>query len=504
MTKKAKQTPNREIANKADCNLSKRRRWLFRSLAMLLGLLPFLIVEFVLALANLPSTPASDDPLVDLHQLKPLFVRSADGEAWEIPASRFNFFRPEAFPVEKAQNDIRIFVLGGSTVQGRPYSTETAFSTWLELALNAVDDSKRWQVINCGGISYASYRLAPMLDEVLQLQPDLIILYTGHNEFLEERTYKSIKQLPPFAARSAHVLGELRTVQLLRNVLFKQSGMEASRWVAKSEVETRLDIAGGLADFTRNEQWRSDVIQHFEMTLNRMLHRCGQAGIPTIVCDPAADIKDTPPFKIENSPKLSSREIDRIEQWWSVASRAESNVDDRLTNCMRILQIDPHHAGAAFVQGRLLFEQGRFNEAEKWLREAKDWDVCPLRAPTEIQLTAKSLAAEHEVPWLATSDLLDALVKSGIAGNTIFVDHVHPTIATHQKIALWLLELIVTVGIASPVDNADQRVKVVFDQHLRGLGEAYFLRGKQRLEGLRQWAAGRAGELSLDSAANGN
>ena len=44
-------------------------------------------------------------------------------------------------------------------------------------------------MINCGGVSYASYRLGPILDEVLGYEPDLIMLYTGHNEFLEARTY---------------------------------------------------------------------------------------------------------------------------------------------------------------------------------------------------------------------------------------------------------------------------------------------------------------------------
>ena len=92
----------------------------------------------------------------------------------------------------KSRDEFRIFCLGGSTVQGRPYANETSFTTWLELSLQAADPRRQWQVVNCGGVSYASYRLLPIMKETLQYEPDLYIIYTGQNEFLEERTYGEI------------------------------------------------------------------------------------------------------------------------------------------------------------------------------------------------------------------------------------------------------------------------------------------------------------------------
>ena len=96
-------------------------------------------------------------------------------------------FRPDGFARENGPKEFRIFCLGGSTVQGSPFAIETAFSTWLELSLQAAEPKRQWDVVNCGGVSYASYRLVPILEEVLGYEPDLIILYTGHNEFLEDR-----------------------------------------------------------------------------------------------------------------------------------------------------------------------------------------------------------------------------------------------------------------------------------------------------------------------------
>ena len=60
----------------------------------------------------------------------------------------------------------------------------------------AADPSRRWEVINAGGISYASYREAKLVEEIARYQPDLVLVYSGHNEFLEERTYRKAAAIP--------------------------------------------------------------------------------------------------------------------------------------------------------------------------------------------------------------------------------------------------------------------------------------------------------------------
>ncbi len=64
--------------------------------------------------------------------------------------------------------------LGGSTVQGHPFSVETSFTTWLELSLKAADPSRHWRVVNCAGVSYATYREAIVVKELLGYKPDLL------------------------------------------------------------------------------------------------------------------------------------------------------------------------------------------------------------------------------------------------------------------------------------------------------------------------------------------
>ena len=164
----------------------RARRWSLRLAAIGLGVLPFLLGELLCIACGWGRTADYDDPFVGFQSVHPLFVLNDDGDRYEIPPSRYRFFAPDSFPETKSPDEFRVFCLGGSTVQGHPYSLETSFTSFLEIALHEADPARRWRVVNCGGISYASYRLLPILHECLQHDPDLIILCTGHNEFLED------------------------------------------------------------------------------------------------------------------------------------------------------------------------------------------------------------------------------------------------------------------------------------------------------------------------------
>ena len=176
-------------------------------------------------------------------------------------------------------------------MQGRPFAIETSFTTWLELSLPAADPSRHWEVINCGGISYASYRLVPILREVLGYDPDLVVLYTGHNEFLEERTYGHIKRLPAPLAYAIHAASRLRSFTLLRERLLDRDvdwagSTSGVRPILSEEVEALLDYQGGLEAYQRDPSWRRGVIEHFYFNLRRMVHMCRYAAVPLWLVDP--------------------------------------------------------------------------------------------------------------------------------------------------------------------------------------------------------------------------
>ena len=168
--------------------------------------------------------------------------------------------------------------------------------------------------------------------------------------------------------------------------------------------------------------------------------------------------------------------------------------------------MDPLDAGAHYVAGRLFYEQGNVEEAQEHLILAKDFDVCPLRATTAIEQSVVQIAMQENIPIIPTPDLFDQRdihgnrLPDGIVDPEFFVDHLHPSIRGHQVLGKAIADNMIQNGLFSglprPQDAllAEQRFEALALQHLAGLGEAYYVRGRQRLEGLRRWAAGRVGQ----------
>ncbi len=186
---------------------------------IMLSLVPFVVVEGLVRVFASPPAVVDVNPIKSLEHLRPLFELDDATDRYKIPDWRLTFFCRQSFSRIKSPGTRRVFVLGGSTVQGRPFATETAFSTWLKLRLEAADPDARFEVVNCGGVSYASYRVAKIMEEVIAYQPDAIVIYTGHNEFLEDRTYAAVRELGPVRRAITRVTSAWATAQWIRGKL---------------------------------------------------------------------------------------------------------------------------------------------------------------------------------------------------------------------------------------------------------------------------------------------
>ncbi|MFK8113528.1 MAG: hypothetical protein AB8B91_15085 [Rubripirellula sp.] len=486
--------------NQAQPSITTARRWRLRVMTVLLAMLPFLLIEIGLrVLAPAAADQAIVDPTLDLQNLQPLFERNQTGGRWEIPASRSNFFQPDSFLIEKPPNSRRIFVLGGSTVQGRPYSIETSFSSWLKLRLQAASPDASLEVVNCGGVSYASYRVAKILEEVLQHQPDAIVIYTGHNEFLEDREYADVRAMEEYQRQLAGAASKIRMVTWIKSRF--ESEQELPSNIMTGEVDARLDHAGGLKRYVRDDDWRAAVESHFASTLQQMIRMTQAADVPLILCAPCSDLVNTPPFKSELPPVWSLSQRTDFEAAWATVISDAAKESEREAACEECLRLDSKHAGANYAAGIRRYQSGDALQAKQLLVAARDQDVCPLRATTPIVNAVIRLAEQHQVPLVRITRHLDQTnhdqqrIPDGIADPQFFVDHVHPTVAGHQEIAALVVAQMTQLEWFETMTGADERYRQLVQEHLSVLGEDYFARGEQRLQGLRRWAAGRAGEL---------
>ena len=478
-----------------------KRKWrhpyLIRIIAILVGLLPLVMTEGLLAIFDLPQRPAAIDPYVDLHHLRPLFAREPGSGKLSIGPERLHLFRPASFEAVKPAGTFRIFVLGGSTTQGEPYSTETAFPEWLRLELQARCAEPRFEVINCGGLSYASYRVLAILREVLEYAPDLIVIYTGHNEFLERRTYENWM---PTSAKSNAVawLTQFRTVQMARTLIAKPAMRAAAptRTELAAEVDALLDYSGGLADYVRDDPWRAPVVDHFRWNVEQMIEACQLRRVPLLLVRPVSNLVDCPPFKFEVSSELSDLEQADFLQRWELLCANRRSRSDSLAEVDRLLAIDSGHAGLLYLKGRILADDGDWEAAKQYFVAARDADVCPLRAITPIEEAVAELADRFGVPLIDAEKLICEHSEHQLTSSQWLIDHVHPTIEGHQLIGEAMAELCVNEGWVTVTQGDWEAARtVLYDAHLRELGEAYFHRGKQRLEGLMLWTQGRAKKM---------
>ncbi|MBC8870244.1 MAG: tetratricopeptide repeat protein [Planctomycetes bacterium] len=440
--------------------LSWRKKALFTIVTLLVF---FVLAELLLALLGVDPARHRSDPFVGFEPGVPLFVR--EGERYTTNPLKQSFFNQQSFPARKSSKAYRIFCLGGSTTYGHPYDHRAYFGTWLEAMLEEVAPDRQWEIVNCGGISYASYRLALQMEELSQYEPDLFVIYTGHNEFLEERTYHKIRDQHPAVRRALRIASLSRIFGLLRSVVHRRTPPSQR---LPSEVATRLEVVG-LDAYHRDDAWQRGVIEHFRDSLQRATRTAHEAGARVILVQPAANLTDFTPFKSEHS-QLDEGDLD---QWKSLITEGRQAVaDGDPERAVQLLseaeEIDARHAYGLWLLADALLAAGRKEEAVAYFVRAKDEDVCPLRAPSEIREILDDVAKDHRLDVLDFPQLLER--KYGLVpsrGLECFLDHVHPNLRSHGDLGRALCHRLHAMGVLTSLRDSPELFEKI-ERRVRG------------------------------------
>ena len=414
-------------------------------------------MELILAALGVNPITYNEDPFVGFTSRSPLFekVEAPDGTSiFATAPKKLQWFNPQAFPAEKAKGDYRIFCVGGSTTYGRPYNDVTSFAGWLRTYLQAADSSHPWEVINAGGISYASYRVASLMEELIEYQPDLFIIYCGQNEFLERRTYSQLMATPSAVRETGAIVARSRIYASVRTMLGRGGGAQSSSATNKlpEEVDAILDGSIGPDDYIRDDEQRTQTIEHFRFNLERMIGIARSVGARVIMVNPAVNERNMSPFKNQHSEGLKPEDVARWQELMTQGTTQQESgeFEEALKSLDQAIAIDPHYAQAHFVRGEILYALKRYPEAKQAFQLAIDEDVCPLRMLPEMQTVVKEVAAQFEVPLVDFQELLETKTETGITGEEWILDHVHPTIDGYRELAVSLLTELESQGIVKP------------------------------------------------------
>ena len=486
------------------------RVWIFRLSSVALGLSVFAALELICIGAGWGESQIGDDPLVGFGSIHPLFELTADGQEFHTSPARRGYFKEESFAAQKPADEFRIFVFGGSTVQGNPYSIETSFPAYLQIALEQADPSHTWKVVNCGGVSYASYRLVPVMRECLGYGPDMFVFCGGHNQFLEQISFEDVRQSAAVTGSVLATVSRMRTYRMLWQAI-KGGGDSASlaadldnatRVTLPGEVDAALDHDGGLAQYHRDDRRAASITRLFVENLREMSAISREGGVPLLFILPPSNLSDCPPFKSEYSASTSIAGQQEVAALLHQAHRlVASDVSTAISLLRRASEIDPRYALTWYELGKLQQAALDFDGAAVAFGHARDEDVCPLRITSPLESALIDVALAESIPLIDAHALLAQRCPHNLVGDAVLVDHVHPSFRSHEDIAIAIADWMLTSRYASE-RNPSWKVEMAYEcrRRLQALDDLYFLKGQRALRSLKLWAAGRAAETPIEPA----
>lgn len=314
------------------------------------------------------------------------------------------------FERHKQPGTFRIFVLGESTSQGFPYGATEAFPFQLEQMLTRA--GIRCEVINLSMSAITSYVGLDMAREVAELDPDLVLLYFGHNEFLgiggSASPASSLFQLNQLASR-------LRIYQILKQLLsLAHSGPSASL------LEIMANVPGTPLG---SEQYEATLVA-YRRSLETIVDVFSRAQAEVLILGVARNLRDFPPFR-PGRPRSQSEQDDLADRL------------DRLVASGQPLPgaMDVEDGLESYALGRALLQRGQVQRAREYFVRACDLDQLRFRASTGIRRVASEICQDRGCGYLDLQPIVDDLSLEGVAGNDIFVDQVHPSMEAHHDLA---------------------------------------------------------------------
>ncbi|MEJ2602085.1 MAG: GDSL-type esterase/lipase family protein [Gammaproteobacteria bacterium] len=362
------------------------------------------------------------------------------------------------FLAEKPANGLRVVVQGGSTAAGFPYGLGASPAGMLERRLRRTYPHRQVEVINTAMSAVNSYTLTDFAGEIIDVGPDLVVIYAGHNEYLGLFGVGSSLSVSvsPWLTRLHLALGDLRLYRLLGRLLAPAAGRVAEGREASRSLMAR--VAGNRSIPYGSDDYRRGVEQ-FRHNMSELLERYRSAGIPVFVGTLVANEKDQPPFA-SAPPRLEELEASAL-----------ADVDE----LRMMLEAAPDSADIWYALGQRLLSMGRDSAAREAFLAAKDRDRLRFRAPEEFNTVLREVAAATDATLVDVQRTLALASPDRIVGATLMLEHLHPTLEGYFLLADAYYDAIVESGLIGeptrPISEAMARAEVPVSAVDRLFGE---------------------------------
>jgi lysophospholipase L1-like esterase len=436
---------------------------------LLFGVAIVIGFELLLRLLGVGEGAPRHDPFAGFSSAVPTFepVVRADGtRIFQLsPARRANrrlrhLSEPQReFLAEKPAGAFRIFVVGSSSAEGIPYSTRYAFSTWLERRLAASLPEQRIEVVNAAFSGYASRRLLPVVEEIARYQPDLLVLYMGHNEWAERMYYEHLLRLDPRLFRVLEWGYQTRIYALASRIL----DVEAFAPPSPLELDPGANTFQMFGVFRSRAEGRDyptprelgyrDLL--YENNVRAMANAMKRVGARVLFCTLSQNFSDWPPPASRHRDGLGPDELREWERAFGEGRRLSAGADCNaaLGAFERALAIDDRYAELQFRAATCLRSLGRLPEAKQRFRLASDLDPVSHGAPTHFNEILRRVAREEGGLFVDVDRLLEDASGPRLVGDDLFTDFAHPNLRAHRLIAAALSDALRAAGLPRPAEQ---------------------------------------------------
>jgi tetratricopeptide (TPR) repeat protein len=336
----------------------------------------------------------------------------------------------------------RVVLLGESAAAGFPHDEFNLARLLEHQWLNRFPDQPI-EVVNATMVAVNSHILRRMAAECLQLQPDVLILFAGHNE-----------AIGPYGPAS--VFGRFHAARVL---------IRFNLWLRSTRVGHALDAAAhrmlgggkslprwsGLEEFARVRVADDDprlaaMARHADANFRDIVRDATRRGVRVLVAVPPVNLTDWPPLASTESPWSD----DEAASLWE---RGESH---RLASAWQLYRL-----------ARARDQGGDLAGAWPLYRRALDLDQYRFRADRRVRETLLPLDDGHPPALVRVVDLDRMMHEDNplfVSDREFFCEHVHFTFAGRAWVTARLAEALgawdrgapVTASSAGAPDNLDQ------------------------------------------------
>jgi len=304
----------------------------------------------------------------------PLFVPAPDnpGKMRTNPA-RCKSFLDQSFDRKKQPGTMRIIAIGESSVNFLGPDLAGMQERLPRLLPNRYT---AFETINAGGLAYGSQRLVLVAAEILQYEPDVVLLYVGHNEFeeVEQLDLANLRVVP-----LQQTLSHLATFRVLRTI--------KTGWMLRRLASEHNKAIVANPDVDYNASWRHtftpeevrERMRAFEHNVSLIVQLCRERGVPLIM--------GTVPSNLFH-PKLTPQQA------------------------------------PLFEEARRLYEKGEYQQGMALTRKLLR-DIPRHQSSDAENEIIRKVAAAHGVPLADVEAAIMSIEPHGVPGEVFFNDECH-------------------------------------------------------------------------------